>query len=428
MVASLSLAGPAAQPAHAAGSTLPPVRHVWIVNLENEGYAAAFTTNPNPYLAKTLPAMGQLLTQYYGIGHVSLDNYVAEISGQGPNLETQTDCVRYSDVLPGTVVGGQAAGQGCVYPSGAPTIADQLSAKGFSWKAYVEDMGNVPSRDNTDANGNCGHPLFNTTDGTQSAAANDQFATRHDPFVYFHSVIDSAACHADVVSMKPFTQALASEATTANFNFVVPNLCDTGHDATCAGTNVNGTKVGGLTAADFWLQKYVPLIVGSPAFKHDGLLIVTFDEAATSDASACCNEQPGINTALPGLTGPGGGRVGAVLVSPFITPGTTNATPYNHYSMLRSVEDLFGLSHLGLAGAAGLTPFGSDVFAAASTGAPPTPVVAPPPPAAPAPAPAPPMGSLPSTGPARSPLVATLALVGGLALWAARRRRLSSPR
>jgi hypothetical protein len=412
------------QASQALSSSLPAVRHVWVINLENEGFANSFTTNPNPYLSKTLPSMGQLLTQYYGIGHVSLDNYVAEISGQGPNLVTQTDCIRYTDIIPGTLVSGQALGQGCVYPSGAPTIADQVTAKGLTWKAYVEDMGNVAARDNTDAQGNCGHPVLNTTDGTQSAASTDQFATRHDPFVYFHSIIDSPACHSDVVSMKSFTQNLASEATTANFNFVVPNLCNTGHDATCAGTNVRGSHVGGLTAADYWLEKYVPQIVGSPAFKHNGLLIVTFDEAGTSDATACCNEQPGINTALPGLTGPGGGRVGAVLVSPFITAGTTNATPYNHYSMLRSVEDLFGLSHLGLAGAAGLTAFGSDVFAPASTPAVPvTPVVAPPPAAG---SPAPAGGSLPATGFSGSRAGAVVALVGGVGLWATRRRRRSA--
>jgi LPXTG-motif cell wall-anchored protein len=263
--------------------------------------------------------------------------------------------------------------------------------------------------------------LPNTTDGTQSATSNDQFATRHDPFVYFHSIIDSPVCHSDVVSMQPFTQDLASEATTPNFNFVVPNLCNTGHDATCAGPNVRGTNVGGLTAADYWLQKYVPQIVGSPAFKHDGLLIVTFDEAGTSDATACCNEQPGLNTALPGLSGPGGGRVGAVLLSPFITPGTTNATPYNHYSMLRSVEDLFGVSHLGLAAASGLTAFGSDVFGGSTPAIPVTPVVAAPPPAAASASPI--TGTLPATGAVGSRAAAAAALLGGLGLWARRRRK-----
>ena len=84
------------------------------------------------------------------------------------------------------------------------------------------------------------------------------------------------------------------------------------------------------------------------------MLIVTFDEASTSDSTACCNEQPGPSSPLPGITGPGGGRVGAVVISPFTSLGGTNATPYNHYALLRSIEDLFGLGHLGMAGAVGL--------------------------------------------------------------------------
>ena len=65
---------------------------------------------------------------------------------------------------------------------------------------------------------------------------------------------------------------------------------------------------------------------------------------------------------LPGRTGPGGGRVGAVLLSPLIQPGTVSAVPYNHYSLLRSIEDIFGLPHLGDAVMARVRSFGPDVF------------------------------------------------------------------
>jgi LPXTG-motif cell wall-anchored protein len=417
-------AGPSALYKAAEAATPPPtIHHVWVINLENEGFASAFGGHANPYLSSTLPAMGQLLTQYYGIGHVSLDNYVAEISGQGPNAITQTDCLRYMDVVPGVLVGGQALGQGCVYPASTLTVANQLAAKGFTWKAYAEDMGNNKARDNTDAQGSCGHPLPNSTDGTQSATATDQYATRHNPFVYFHSIIDTPACHADVIGLGSLTSDLAAESTTPNFSFVTPNLCNDGHDSPCTGTNVRGTQAGGLTAADYWLAKYVPLIVGAPAFKHDGLLAIIFDEAGTSDASACCGETPGINTALPGLAGPGGGRTGAVVVSPFTRPGSTNATPYNHYSLLRSVEDLFGLSHLGMAGAAGLAAFGPDVFNAP----PPPPVVAPTPPPSGGPTPTPPTpakGVLPATGDTKTvALLGMVAAGSAAALTVLRRRR-----
>lgn len=119
---------------------------------------------------------------------------------------------------------------------------------------------------------------------------------------------------------------------------------------------------GGLAQADAFLKTWVPQITASPAFQQDGLLIVTFHEAATSDSSSCCGEMPGPGSPEPGAEGPGGGDVGAVLLSPCIAPGTVSQTPYNHYTMLGGVENLFGLSHLGYAGLPGETYFGSDIF------------------------------------------------------------------
>jgi phosphoesterase family protein len=107
----------------------------------------------------------------------------------------------------------------------------------------------------------------------------------------------------------------------------------------------------------------VPRITHSSAFlEQNGLLMILFDEAATTATSSCCGEIPGPGSLLPGLAGPGGGDTGAVLLSPCIAPGTVSSTPYNHYSMLRSVEDLFGVAHIGYAQLPGEPSFGSDVF------------------------------------------------------------------
>src|SRR5207245_1078211 len=97
-------------------------------------------------------------------------------------------------------------------------------------------------------------------------------------------------------------------------------------------------------------------------YQQDGVLIVTFDESdgPQSDSSACCGEGPSYNALLPGLTGLGGGRVGAVVLSRFVRAGTTDGTAYNHYSLLATIEDVFGLGRLGYATRA--MPFGRDVF------------------------------------------------------------------
>ena len=379
-----------AHPATAAGAWKPPpIKHVWIIELENKSFDAAFVENTNTYLWKTLPSQGKLLRQYYGTGHFSLDNYISEMSGIAPNIDTQADCQRYMDVAGGIPVpdaSGQVVGQGCVYPATVKALPNQLAEHGLSWRGYMQDMGNDPTREEA----SCGRPKANgqvvdpsgtgDTDGTQSATAKDQYAARHNPFVYFHSVIDSPSCHTNVVPLPKLFTDLRTVATTPAFSFITPNLCDDAHDATCAGKNYDGkNNQGGLYAADRFLRKVVPLIQASPAYQRDGLIIVTLDESGDigtpAGATACCAEPTGPNTPMPGQVGPGGGRIGTVLVSKrFIRPGTVNDTPYNHYSLLRSLEDLYrigatsaipgsdGKGHLGYAGAAGLAPFGKDVY------------------------------------------------------------------
>ena len=335
---------------------LAPVRHVFVIVLENEPYQAAFGKNsPAPYLAHTLPAQGALLEHYYATGHDSLDNYIALISGQAPNPDTQRDCHRYVPVAPGTRgPHGQALGKGCVYPRWVESLPDQLEAKGLTWMGYFQDMGADPAREAA----TCAHVPLGAKDWTELATAKDQYAAKHNPFVYFARIVDDQPrCNAHVVNLDRLQQALRSVATTANYNFIVPDLCDDGHDAPCA-----DGRPGGLISANAWLQKWVPIITASPAFKQDGLLLITFDEGTSGEA--CCGEQPQPGGPQPGRFGPGGGRVGAVALSPFIKPGTVSRQPYNHYAFLRTVEDFFGLPHLGYAAGAEVQPFGRDVFTA----------------------------------------------------------------
>ncbi len=357
------LATAAAPAVTAAAATPPPARHVWVIQLENKSYDDAFVKNmANQYLWRTLPQAGLLMRQYHGTGHASLDNYITQISGQAPNPLTQADCQLYTDVLPGIIgTDGQAIGQGCVYPPKVRTLVDQLEAKGLTWKGYMEDMGNDPAREPA----TCGNPTLNKQDPTQGATEQDQYAARHNPFVYFHSILDvPGRCAAHVVPLPPLADDLKQVATTPNFSWITPNLCNDGHDATpCKGKNTKGTNEGDLIAADAFLARWVPLIMKSKAFQQDGLLFITFDESSISDAASCCAEPAGLNTPLPGIGGPGGGRTGAILLSPFVKAGSTTDMPYNHYSFLKSLEQVFGIDeYLGYANLPGLTPFGDDVY------------------------------------------------------------------
>jgi phosphatidylinositol-3-phosphatase len=440
---------------------VPPgaIRHVIVIELENESYGATFgPTSPATYLNDTLLPQGELLQDYYAVGHVSLDNYIAQVSGQAPNQTTSSDCVTsltsldgaYNDVTPGTLdpdqakYPGQVDGQGCVFPRSVQTIGNQLDqAYPWSirsdWREYAEDMGNDPARDGgqSDPLGgtDCAHPTQvngvasddtnnaegpNATGTQVKSAITDQYADRHNPFIYFHSVTDNRwLCDHDVVPLGSATtgaggnvsynghlaQDLARQSTTPRFSFITPNLCDDGHDATCAGTNDAGGTTGGLVGADDFLKTWMPLIFNSPAYRSgDTLVLITFDEGSTTDTTAGDNEQPGPNSANPGYspllntpiaayggltyydllgikgltpnveppagTMPGGGQVGAVLFNPdWIKAGTVDSTgDYNHYSALRTFEDLLGIryggadghGHLGFAATA--NDFGPDVF------------------------------------------------------------------
>lgn len=357
---------------HAAFS-LPAVQHVFVIVLENEDYATTFgDPSADPYLAKTLPSKGALLEDYYGIGHHSNDNYIAMVSGQPPNPDNQADCLDFVAFPPDSVKKGIEQSSGCVYPSSIETIGNQLTADHLGWKAYEQDMGNIPTRESAA----CGHPALGKPDNTEGAVPGDGYATRHDPFVYFESVIgDQSYCNHHVVALGTTTGAmpkaalkgetglatdLKSAATTAAYSFITPNLCMDGHDFPCK------NETGGASALadiDAFLETWVPKIMASQAYKEGGLIEITFDESEgpTSDSSACCKEKPGPAAPHPGIDGPGGGKVGAVLLSPFIKPGTRTTHPYNHYSLLATDEALFGLPRLGYAKDVPAI-FGSNVF------------------------------------------------------------------
>jgi hypothetical protein len=376
--------GPAAGAAPA-----PHIGHVFVIVLENKGYAETFgPDSPAPYFARTLTRQGVLLSQYYGTAHYSLGNYLAMISGQGGTPETREDCEVFADfVASGTTPDGQAIGRGCVYPPGVRTLPGQLAARGLTWRGYMEDLGNDPAREAA----RCGAPALDAADPTQHAEApskrvprGDQYAARHNPFAYFHSLTDAGACAAHVGGLGRLAQDLRRVRTTPAFTFITPNLCHDGHDAPCR----NG-EPGGLKSADAFLKVWVPRILASPAYREDGLLVITFDEADGEDTplpggrthetfagESCCGQQPGPNlgpfpqTLTDGhwtvdIGGFGGDRTGALLLSAQLAPGTVAATPFNHYAFLKTLEDLFDLGeHLGYAAQPGLVGFfeaGSDV-------------------------------------------------------------------
>jgi hypothetical protein len=371
----------AASPGKAAAKP-PAIKHVWVIMLENEDYSYSFGAQGKkfaPYLAKNLVSQGALVPNYYGTGHDSLDNYTAAISGQASNYQLGQDCGLYASFqqfggenFDKWTKYGQLSGEGCAYPRYVNTIAQQLGSHHLTWRGYMQDMGNVPHRDKTVMTKNgpaCGHPKLNTDDLTDSTGPkNDSYATRHNPFMYFQSITrDPKLCDSHVLSLKPLKNDLKKVSTTPNYSWISPNTCYDGHDwPKCQ----DGTP-GRLPRVNQFLKRWIPRIEASPAYRKNGMIIVTMDESGHDEnATACCGEVDSLgfddpshpNMNEPGVYGPGGGKVGAVLVSRFIKPGTVSTQSYNHYSMLRSIEDIFGLHHLGDAKMPQVHSFGADIY------------------------------------------------------------------
>lgn len=354
---------------------LPPVKHVFLVVLSNEGYQQTFGhTALDPYLARTLVNQGGLLPNYYSVAAGSLANEIAIISGQGPTVDTGADCPHYVKITRGEMGGkGQVLGAGCVYPRRMPSLASQLTAAGLTWKVYLENES--PS---AGARTEACRPRFGASEGLPTLKR--PYARWRNPFLYLGSVVDKSPCPESVAGLSQLARDLKQASDTPSFSYIVPNVCKDGA-ASC-----DPHQPSPMAAADAFLKRVIPEIEHSAAFKDDGLIAITFDQAQQSgpnaDPSSCCdnpasypNDPTTTTTTSPttttppsqggGVTNPtgGGGRVGLLLISPYIKPGTLDVTDYyNHFSLLASLEDLFGLRRIGYAKDPTLPVFGAAVY------------------------------------------------------------------
>lgn len=335
---------------------LPEIKHIFLIVLGGHGYEEAFgKESPAPYLAETLAGEGKLLSNYYAVTQGGLANEVALLSGQGPTPQTALGCPEYKAIAPGTVsVEGQVEGDGCLYPAETETLPAQLTAAELTWKAYVEE-------------------------DAANAEAPQQLAdcalTPRNPVAYFVGLTESPECAENDVGFDRLAPDLEKAEETPSLSYIVPNACHDGNETACAPDQPTG-----LVAAEGFLKTVVPEITASPAYKEEGgLIAITFDQAPqegpAADSSSCCATPeypnlpaPATPAAEPPATGPikptgGGGRVGMLLISPYVAAGTVEEAAYfNHFSFLRSVEELFGLEPLGYAAEPALTGFDSAVY------------------------------------------------------------------
>jgi len=345
-----------------ASSKLPAIQHVFVIMLDDQPYAPVFGPESSAhYLADTLESKGALLVRYYAVAHEQLANTIALFTGQGPTEQTAENCPTYEAITPGTIgAQGQVIGNGCVYPAATPTLVSQMTAKHLSWRAYIQGIDEGPGTPEA-----CAHPALGATDPSAAAppASGQSYATWLNPFVYLGALTEAPACAAEDVGLSQLQPDLSKVNTTPNFAYVVPDLCNNGNPTPCTPAAPTG-----LDAANAFLEQVVPEIMASRAYKENGLLVITVDQAPSSgpfaDSSSCCGQPqfPNLPASGNGLAPEGGGQVGALLLSPFIKTHAVSQEPYDHFSLLRTIEDVFGLSHLGYAAGAKVSSFEASLF------------------------------------------------------------------
>ena len=220
-------------PATAASARpVPAFKHIFVIVMENKDYERVLGGDQAPYMRALAQQYG-VATNYYGIRHPSLPNYLALTGGDTFGISSDcTDCF-----------------------VNAPNLVDQLEARSKSWKAYMEDM---PS------------PCF-------IGDAAPLYKQKHNPFIYYDNVRTNAARCNQIV---PFTQFAADiqANTVPDFVWITPNMCNDMHDCP-------------VSAGDTWLKTWVPTIGESSAWKDNGALFITFDEG--SGTSGCCQNAVG---------------------------------------------------------------------------------------------------------------------------------------
>lgn len=172
-----------------------------------------------------------------------------------------------------------------------PNLADQLEAAGLTWKTYQE-----------------GYP------GNCFLGGRDRYAQKHNPFIYYDSIRNDPSRCANILDMQALTADLASN-SLPNFALLTPDQCHDGHDCP-------------LAQADSWLSTVLPGVLASLTAPGD-LAIVTWDE----------------DDYRSGPTD--GGHVATLLLGPAARAGFEVADERNHYDVLATIEDGFGLPRLG---------------------------------------------------------------------------------
>jgi phospholipase C len=320
------------QPTPSLSPAAPPIHHIFYIMMENHGLNEILgNTADAPYLNQIAESYG-IATHYFGVTHPSLPDYLAAISGSFQGI--WDDCIAGAGVTCapqafGSQLTSQEASQAANTPHmfAGQTLVDQLEAHHLTWKAYMQSM-----------------PSVGFTGGYAGL-----YGQKHDPFMYFAGIRNNPARMQRIV---PFTQFRADLQAGAlpNFAWITPDVCNDMHGASnCAGYDSL------IAQGDAFARSTVTAIMSSSAWQAGAVIVIAWDESDASNAG-CCKGPVGV-----GGVALGGGNVPLIVITSrgphHLVLGNGS---YNHYSLLATIEQVWGLGCLahtcGMSGGNLLTP------------------------------------------------------------------------
>ncbi len=323
------------------------LRHVFVIMMENTSYGDLLNpANTNTSYIQDIASTYGLATDYSGVTHTSLPNYVAVSSGStwGSNAddEAQADEGYFNHL----------------------SLFDQLSEAGVSWRGYMESM---PSAGYTGNYGSCSNPAPDP-DCTSSSTGTALYVRKHNPFMQYPDIFDNPSVASNVVPLTQLTHDL-NAGRVADFNWITPNICNDMHGGapSCPypDTPTDANQMALYQDGNNFLQTWVTAIMHSKAWTGNSAIFITWDEGGYGDDApygpldntGCCdapvlpatpaNPATGGGGDLAGGALYGGGHVPMIVIARGAAPRLTDSVPLNHYSLLQTIEQNWNLPFLG---------------------------------------------------------------------------------
>lgn len=268
-----------------------PFRHVFVIVMENSSYSSLLGNPDAPWINRAARTYA-LATRYYGVAHPSQPNYLALTSGSTQNVSSDETITLQ-----------------------VPNLVDQLETHGHSWKAYMQSLAAQGNRD-------------------QLAATAGDYVRKHDPFVSYADIQHNPARMANIVDFRQFAGDLQAN-RVADFTWISPDLCHDMHgrpasqpDDPCADPHQL------IRQGDLFVQTTVDEILRSRAWSGNSVIFLTWDESESGDSSGCCDANQG------------GGHILTLVIAHRAQAPRLSSVPFNHYALLATIEDSWGLGCL----------------------------------------------------------------------------------